>query len=75
MVVVICGVAFLVGLLMRSKVNINVSVNIQNPNMNFTYGDGNKSSVVTEQCNKAENNEKLKSCQSQVKNSLQKKRV
>jgi len=59
---------------MKSKININVTVNIQNPNMNVTVGNGNKSLVVTELCNKAKNNDKLKSSTSQVEYSPQKKR-
>ena len=73
MVVVICGVAVLMVLLMRSNSNIKNSVCLQNPNMNITVGDNNRSSVLTKQSNKAENTDKFKNGISQDENPTQRK--
>ena len=73
MVVIVCGVAILIGLLTRSNSNTKNSVSLQNPNMNITVGDSNISSVLTKQCNKAEYTDKFKGSMSQVEYPTQRK--
>jgi len=68
MVVVICGVAVLMFVLMRSNSNTNNSMSLQNPNMNITVGRNNKSTVMTKQSNKAENTDKFESSNFQEEN-------